>query len=294
MKQDIRNPDFHTLETIVHNALSEDIGDGDITTESILNSDRILEGRFIAKADGIIAGLELARITFSQLDENIKFTAFCNDGDSIEKKTLIASVSGSGRAILSAERTALNFLQRMSGIATLTRRYVDAAADSGAVILDTRKTAPGLRAADKWAVELGGGKNHRFGLYDMVMIKENHIAVAGSITEAVRQVRNYDEKHRPIEVEVKNLEELRETLKLSVDRILLDNMTRDLMREAVQITRGTTALEASGNVNLDNVADIASTGVDFISVGALTHSVPALDISLLLDDSIPERKWRDK
>jgi len=270
------------IESFIQTALTEDIGDGDVTTNCIIPPDTALTGQFIAKADGVVAGLAVAQLTFSLLDKGSNFTSYCSDGDYTKNKSVIATVTGPGRALLSGERVALNLLQRMSGIATMTRQFVDAVDGTAAVILDTRKTAPGLRLLDKWAVELGGGQNHRFGLYDMVMIKDNHIAAAGSITEAISRVRACDERHRPIEVEVKNLDELRETLKLAVDRILLDNMSPAQMREAVQITQGRTPLEASGNVNLDTVAGIAATGVDFISVGALTHSVKAMDISLLL------------
>ena len=202
----------------------------------------------------------------------------------MEKGVEIARITGQGRAILSGERVALNLLQRMSGIATLTRQFVEAVRGTSAVILDTRKTMPGLRMLDKCAVRLGGGQNHRFGLYDMVMIKDNHIAAVGSITQAVAQVRAHDQQRRPIEVEVKNLEELAETLPLNVDRILLDNMTPAMMRDAVRLTNRRVPLEASGNVSLENVAAIAATGVDYISIGKLTHSAKALDISLLLSE----------
>jgi len=270
------------IRPIIQNALAEDLGDGDVTTTCIISPETTLTGQFIAKANGIVAGLTVAQMTFALLDERVNFASSCSDSDYANNGTVIATVTGSGRALLSGERVALNLLQRMSGIATMTRQFVDAVSGTQAVILDTRKTAPGLRLLDKWAVELGGGQNHRFGLYDMVMIKDNHIAAAGSITEAVNRVRACDERQRPIEVEVKNLAELRETLELAVDRILLDNMSPAQMREAVQITQGRTPLEASGNVNLNTVADIAATGVDYISVGALTHSVQAMDISLLL------------
>jgi len=192
----------------------------------------------------------------------------------------VADVVGPGRAILAAERTALNFMQRMSGIATLTHRYVEAVAGTRAIILDTRKTAPGIRVLDKWAVRLGGGQNHRMGLYDMVLIKDNHIAACGGITAAVERVRAHNSQSLLIEVEVKNLHELREALALKVDRIMLDNMGLDDMREAVRIAAGRVPLEASGGVNLQTVAAIAATGVDYISAGELTHSVRALDISL--------------
>jgi nicotinate-nucleotide pyrophosphorylase (carboxylating) len=253
-----------------------------VTTNCIISPEVMLEGQFIAKAAGIVAGLEVVRQTFALIDKQVQFTPHVADGDAVTTGMIIATVNGSGRALLSGERVALNLLQRMSGIATLTRQFVNAVAGTGAIILDTRKTAPGLRMLDKWAVELGGGQNHRFGLYDMVMIKDNHIAAAGSITEAVQRVRAGDDRRRPIEVEVKNLDELRETLELAVDRILLDNMSLTEMSQAVDITNHRTPLEASGNVSLETVAEIAATGVDYISAGALTHSVQALDISLLL------------
>jgi nicotinate-nucleotide pyrophosphorylase (carboxylating) len=210
----------------------------------------------------------------------VELSPSASDGDGVARGQVFATIHGPCRALLTGERVALNFLQRMSGIATLTRRFVEAVEGTRAVILDTRKTAPGLRLLDKWAVRLGGGQNHRIGLYDMALIKDNHIAAVGSITEAVKRVRALDERHRPIEVEVTSLEQLREALPLDVDRILLDNMSLDQMREAVRAANGKTPLEASGNVTLDNVAQVAATGVDFISVGALTHSVKALDISL--------------
>jgi nicotinate-nucleotide pyrophosphorylase (carboxylating) len=271
------------IKPIIQNALVEDIGDGDVTTDCIIPPEAMLEGQFIAKADGIVAGLDVVRLTFCLIDERVQFTPHIADGEAVATGATIAIVSGSGRALLSGERVALNLLQRMSGIATLTRHFVDAVSNTKAVILDTRKTAPGLRLLDKWAVTLGGGQNHRSGLYDMVLIKDNHIAAAGSITEAIKRVRENDQRSRAIEVEVKTLAELKETLELAVERILLDNMSPAQMREAVQIANGRTPLEASGNVSLENVAGIAATGVDYISVGALTHSVRALDISLLLN-----------
>ncbi|RME85405.1 MAG: carboxylating nicotinate-nucleotide diphosphorylase [Caldilineae bacterium] len=278
------SPDLQSeIDEIIRCALTEDIGSGDITTESIIPADASYRGRFIAKADGVVAGLAVASRVFRLLDERIVFHPAVADGAAVSAHTEIARISGPGRAILGGERTALNLLQRMSGIATQTRAYVQAVAGTGAVILDTRKTAPGLRRLDKMAVRLGGGSNHRFGLFDMVLIKDNHIAAVGSITEAVRRVRACDNLHRPIEVEVSDLEQLREALALSVDRIMLDNMSLDVMREAVRITAGRVPLEASGNVSLATVAAIAATGVDYISVGALTHSVTALDISLELE-----------
>lgn len=270
-------------KAIVRRALSEDIGDGDVTSQCILPPDATLGGQFIAKETGVVAGLEVVRLTFSMLGENVQFTPHMTDGDQVEMGQVIAAISGPGRALLNGERVALNFLQRMSGIATLTRRFVEAVQGTSAIILDTRKTAPGLRPLDKWAVRLGGGQNHRLGLYDMVLVKDNHIAAVGSISEAVARVRANDKRGRPIEVEVKTLVELQEALALELDRIMLDNMSLAEMREAVRLANGRVPLEASGNVNLENVGAIAATGVDYISVGMLTHSVQALDISLELE-----------
>jgi nicotinate-nucleotide pyrophosphorylase (carboxylating) len=292
------------IQAIVERALAEDVGSGDVTSQWILPPELGVHGHLLAKAQGVLAGLEVARQVFQQVDERIALQARMKDGHALSKGDIVATVEGPAASILTAERTALNFLQRMSGIATLTGRYVEAVAGTPAVILDTRKTAPGLRLLDKWAVRLGGGQNHRLGLYDMVLIKDNHIAAAGGITQAVERVRlrtrpgpgpePFDpaqdvpvEGLRPepveglaVEVEVKSLAELEEALALRVDRIMLDNMDLDEMRRAVEITAGRVPLEASGNVTLENVAAIAATGVDYISVGALTHSVKALDISL--------------
>jgi nicotinate-nucleotide pyrophosphorylase (carboxylating) len=270
------------IEAIVRRALEEDMGDGDVTTNCTLSPTAILKGQVMAKEAGIVAGLEVAKLTFALLDEHVEFTPSATDGDPVKVAMTIATLSGPGRALLSGERVALNFLQRMSGIATLTHRFVEAVQGTPAVILDTRKTAPGLRFLDKWAVRLGGGQNHRFGLYDMVLIKDNHIAAVGSISQAVERVRAGDKRRRPIEVEVKTLAELQEALELGIDRIMLDNMSPAEMRQAVSLTNGRAPLEASGNITLENVATVAATGVNYISVGALTHSVEALDISLLL------------
>ncbi len=270
------------LMNIVQQALTEDIGEGDITSNSIIPIDAHFEGDFIAKEEGVIAGLEIVKLTFHSINDNIRFLPYVKDGQTIPQGEIIASVSGPGRSILSAERIALNFLQRMSGIATITRRFADAVHGTSTKILDTRKTIPGLRTLDKWAVRLGGGYNHRFGLYDMALIKENHIIAAGSIPEAVKRVRQKISHEIAIEVEVRNLEELKEALGLEIDRILLDNMSIKDLKSAVKVTEGKIPLEASGNINLDNVKVIAETGVDYVSVGMLTHSVKALDISLIL------------
>jgi len=271
------------IETILRAALAEDLGDGDVTTECTVPAESALAGRFLAKAAGVAAGLEVAARTLTLVDPAVSVSWSVADGESVAPGTVLGTVLGPGRALLSGERTALNILQRMSGIATLTRQFVDAVAGTRAVILDTRKTAPGLRALDKWAVRLGGGQNHRHGLYDMVLIKDNHIAaVGGDIAAAVAAVRASDPRRRPIEVEVRTLDELRAALPLNVDRLLLDNMDLDTMRAAVRMAAGRTPLEASGNMSLDRVPAVAATGVDFISVGALTHSAAALDISLKL------------
>ena len=273
-------PDAALVREIVRWTLREDIGDGDVTTNWTIPPGARLRGRFLIKAEGVVAGLEVARTVFGEIDSTVAFTAFVPDGQAVQPGDVVADVVGPGRAILAAERTALNFMQRMSGIATLTHRYVEAVAGTRAIILDTRKTAPGIRVLDKWAVRLGGGQNHRMGLYDMVLIKDNHIAACGGITAAVERVRAHNSQSLLIEVEVKNLHELREALALKVDRIMLDNMGLDDMREAVRIAAGRVPLEASGGVNLQTVAAIAATGVDYISAGELTHSVRALDISL--------------
>ncbi|MGB5050925.1 MAG: carboxylating nicotinate-nucleotide diphosphorylase [Caldilineaceae bacterium] len=264
-------------------ALDEDIGDGDVTTLSIVPADARGKGRLIAKAAGVVAGLAVAQTAFQLVDESVRFEPLVAEGAQVKPGDLLAQVSGPTRALLTGERTALNFLQRMSGIASLTHRFVDAVAGTGTVILDTRKTTPGLRAFDKWAVRLGGGQNHRFGLFDMALIKENHIVAAGGISAAVDRVRSADRRGRPIEVEVTNLDELKETLALGVDRIMLDNMGLAKMREAVAITAGSTPLEASGGASLETAAAIAATGVDYISVGKPTHSFESLDISFLLE-----------
>jgi nicotinate-nucleotide pyrophosphorylase (carboxylating) len=277
--------ELYILHSIIHRALEEDIGDGDITTLSTIQAKSILKGTFVAKESGIIAGLEVVSETFKYLDPRAAFSQKVRDGQQVVKGTVLATIRGRGRALLTAERTSLNFLQRMSGIATLTRAYVDAIKGTSAVILDTRKTSPGNRLLDKHAVLIGGGANHRFGLFDMVLIKDNHIAAAGGITQAVTQVWATDTMKRLIEVEVKNLQELREALSLKVDRILLDNMDIKTLRKAVRFTAGRIPLEASGNITLKNVAAAAKTGVDMISIGALTHSVRALDISFLVQST---------
>ena len=265
------------LDTI-QRALAEDIGAGDATTLSIVPPDATMRGQIIAKQDGIIAGLDVARAAYELLDSAVEFSPQLADGSRVTRAGLLALVSGRTSSLLTAERTALNFLGRMSGIATLTRQFVDAVAGTRAVILDTRKTAPGLRAVDKLAVKLGGGGNHRIGLYDMILIKDNHIDYAGGIEEAVRRAKAA-RSGLQIEVEARTMNDVRVALSLGVERILLDNMSVEMMAEAVRLTNGRAKLEASGNVTLETVRAIAETGVDFISVGALTHSAKVFDVS---------------
>ena len=265
---------------IIQNALREDIGTGDITTLSTVNSRKKGRALAVAKDDFIVAGMDIFEETFKSVDQNIEVKKLNKDGYPAKKGDILAEVSGSLSGILHAERVSLNLLQRMCGIATLTSQYVRAVRGTRAKILDTRKTAPGLRVLDKLAVKLGGGTNHRIGLYDGVLIKDNHIEAAGSITAAVKAVRKNLSRSMKIEVETKNIPEVREALSCGVEIIMLDNMTIPVMKKAVALVAGRALLEASGNVSLQNVADIAAIGVDFISVGALTHSVKAADISL--------------
>lgn len=263
----------------ISRALAEDIGSGDVTTDAIVPANASLHGRIVAKEDGVVAGLEVAKKVMLSLDQRVHFLSRVEDGTKVERGTVLADLDGPARSLLTGERIALNFLGRMSGIATLTRKFVDAVSTTKAVILDTRKTAPGLRLTDKLAVRLGGGQNHRTGLFDMVLIKDNHIDFAGSITAAVERVRASGTKLE-IEVETRTLDHVREALSLGVERILLDNMSTGTMRKAVTICAGRAKLEASGNVTLDNVLEVAGTGVDYISVGALTHSPKVFDVSL--------------
>jgi len=266
---------------LIELAIDEDIGPGDATSEAVLPADLALCGQIIAKRAGVIAGLPVAEAVFRRVDPALRLSSHVRDGDSVTPGDVVAEVNGPGRGMLAAERLALNFLQHLSGIATLTRAFVDAVDGTRATVLDTRKTHPGYRVLEKYAVRMGGGHNHRMSLHDMLLVKDNHIEAAGSITTAVEQARSLH-PDLPIEVEVKNLEELREAVGLNVDRIMLDNMDLDQMQEAVRLTGGRVRLEASGGVDLERVAAIAATGVDYISIGALTHSAPALDLSMLV------------
>jgi nicotinate-nucleotide pyrophosphorylase (carboxylating) len=264
-------------------AIEEDRGPGDWTSRWIVPARTRLRARILARAAGVIAGLTPALAVFMRLDGRIETHFLVQEGSRVAAGDVIAEVRGPGRAILTGERVALNFLQHLSGIATLTRRFVDAIEGTRAQILDTRKTTPGWRALEKAAVRAGGGTNHRFGLYDVVLIKDNHIAQAGGVREAIRRVRDHNTRALPVIVEVTTLEDLAVALAENVDRILLDNMELETMREAVRRVRQhepRPEIEASGNMALERVRAVAETGVDFISVGALTHSSPALDVSL--------------
>jgi nicotinate-nucleotide pyrophosphorylase (carboxylating) len=274
------------VSRLIELALLEDIGMGDLTSDAIIPDSQLGRAELLCKEDGIVAGLEVAALVFQYCDHSITVTSLVHDGQLAQKGQPIAKIDGSVKSILKGERTALNFLQRMSGIATATHKYVHAVAGTNAKISDTRKTAPGLRVLDKWAVRLGGGFNHRFGLDDMVLIKDNHIIAAGGITQAVGLCKKYlgtEEIEVQIEVETKNLTEVQEALHCAgIRRIMLDNFPLDEMRRTVDMIAHRVEVEASGGVNLQTVRPIAETGVDFISVGALTHSVTGLDISLEL------------
>jgi len=268
------------IERVILTALKEDIGSGDLTTNLIIEKKQRAEAFFLVKEDGIIAGLAIAKMVLQKLNKKIAWKSFVKDGDFVTAGTRIAEVKGSLRALLTGERTALNILQRISGIATVANSFVKIVNGTNAKILDTRKTVPGLRMFDKYAVKIGGGTNHRFGLFDMVLIKDNHIKAAGSITNAVAKIRKGVTKKIKIEVETSTLDEVREALKNNVEIIMLDNMPVAIMKEAVKIIAGKAKVEASGNVNFKSIKAIAETGVDYISIGALTHSVKALDISM--------------
>ena len=268
------------LERVAYAALAEDVGDGDVTTEATVDADATGSAELVVKEPGVVCGLGVAEAVFRALDPELLFEPLVEEGSAVSAGTTVARVTGPERAILTGERTALNFLARLSGIATLTRRYVDAVEGTGAAILDTRKTTPGLRALEKHAVVCGGGKNHRFGLDDGVLVKDNHLRSAGSVATAVERVRAATPL--PVEVECDTLEQVSEALAAGADAILLDNMTPERLRAAVALASARARLEASGGVTLENVRDVAETGVHEISVGALTHSARSLDVSLEL------------
>jgi nicotinate-nucleotide pyrophosphorylase (carboxylating) len=272
----------HMLDALILSALAEDVGSGDVTTAAVLSGEENGYARVVAKSELVVAGIDIFRQVFFAVDDRIAIAVCQQDSQQVRKGQVVAEITGSLAGILIAERVALNFFQRMCGIATATRQYVEAVAGTKAKILDTRKTAPGLRILDKYAVRIGGGANHRFGLSNAVLIKDNHIEAAGGIGTAVARVRQRASHTLKIEVEVKNFQELNEAIQAGVDIIMLDNMSVPDMREAVLHVNGRIPLEASGNVTLATVRQIAETGVDFISVGALTHSVKAADLSLLV------------
>lgn len=272
------------VDRIIENALLEDIHTGDITTQAVVPGKREAKARLVAKEAFVLAGIHVAARVFNILDREAVFTPCFADGDVVTKGNTIAEIKGDASSLLQGERVALNLLQRMSGVATLTARYRDAVKGAKARVVDTRKTTPGLRQLEKYAVRVGGGHNHRTGLYDGILIKENHISAAGGISLAVQRAREFAPHTMRIEVETENLEQVKEAMAAGADIIMLDNMDLEMMRRAVALVDGKALLEASGGVNLDTIADIAATGVDIISVGALTHSARAMDISMLLEE----------
>ena len=268
------------LDSILRSALEEDMGTGDITTLTTIPDDARAHGRYIAKESGIICGLDVAKRVFELLSDDIEFTAYKKDGDAVEKGEVIAEVTGNAINVLTGERVGLNLMQRLSGVATQTNKAVKSVEGTNAKICDTRKTTPGLRVLEKYAVRAGGGTNHRFNLADGILIKDNHIVAAGSITKAVAAARNNAPHTLKIEVEVENFDQLSEALEAGADIIMLDNMSNDDMTKAVKLIDGRAVVEASGNMGERDLLEVAKTGVDLISIGALTHSVKSLDISL--------------
>ena len=273
---------LRSLDPLIELAFEEDIGIGDITTDATVPPTQMGVGTLFAKSEGVVTGLPVAERVFAKLDETLTFRGLVNDGDAVIAGTPIAEVQGSAKTILIGERTALNFLQRLSGIATLTAQFVEAVADYDTKIVDTRKTAAGWRAVQKYAVRVGGGQNHRFGLYDGVLIKDNHIVAAGGIGNAVQRARQTVPHTAKIEVEVETLDQVDEALKAGADILLLDNMSPSIMKSVVHEVGDLAVTEASGGITLDKVKTVAATGVDLISVGALTHSAMPMDISLTL------------
>ena len=272
-----------SLKTFITNALEEDIQDGDHSTLSTIPKDLQQKAKLLVKEDCILAGVELAEIIFKQFDKNLNIEVLIKDGESAKVGDIAFYVEGSARSILSTERLVLNCMQRMSGIATLTHDWDSRLLGTKTKLLDTRKTTPNFRICEKWAVAIGGGTNHRYGLYDMIMLKDNHIDYNGSITNAVKMAKDYVKKLKKplkIEVETRNLEEVEEAIKSGADRIMLDNMDVPTMKKAVQLIKGKAESEASGGITREMLKDVASTGVDFISAGALTHSADNIDLSL--------------
>jgi len=277
--------DKQLIDQFIINALKEDVGDGDHTSLATIPAGTTGKAKLLVKDNGILAGVELAAEIFHIVDDKLKLTVFLNDGAEVKYGDVAFEVEGDTQSILKAERLVLNCMQHMSGIATVTNEFVDVLKGTNTKVLDTRKTTPGMRYLDKWAVRIGGGVNHRFGLYDMILIKDNHVDYAGGISEAIEGARNYlaaNNKKLAIEIEVRNLDELEEVLQTGgVDRILLDNFNFSDLREAVNMIEGHFITEASGGITIDNIREYAETGVDYISIGAsLTHSVKSLDLSL--------------
>ena len=274
--------DWSQVELIIDSALREDIGSGDMTTELLFPGDTKCKAIIIAKEDGVAAGIPVAERVFRKLDENILWNQKKREGETLKPGDILAGIEASPRIILTGERLALNFLQRLSGIASLTSRFVKAVEGLSVKIVDTRKTAPGLRILDKYGVSVGGGYNHRFGLHDGILIKDNHIRITGGITQAVKLIRKRIKAESKIEVETSTLAEVMEAISAGADVIMLDNMPTEVMRQAVEIINRKALTEASGGINLENVRNVAETGVDFVSIGALTHSPRALDIALYM------------
>ncbi len=268
------------IDPIIDAALQEDMPSGDITSENIIPPESASEAFIVAKEKGILAGMEVAERVFKKVDPALNFARYAEDGCLVEKGEKLALLKGSSISLLKGERTALNFLQRLSGIATTTNYFLQELKGSQTKVLDTRKTTPGLRMLEKYAVKVGGGKNHRFSLSDMVLIKDNHLKIVGSITEAVERAKAKVEDRIKVEVETRSVEEVKEAYSCGADMIMLDNMSLEEMKEAVRWIDGRVPLEASGNITLDRLREIASLGVDFVSVGSLTHSYKSLDISM--------------
>jgi len=271
------------MRDLIQRALEEDLGAGDLTSRAVVPENSLATGVVIAKADGVVAGIDVVAAVFAAVDQELSVELRAADGDHVAPGDELLALRGNARAILAGERVALNLLGRLSGVATLTARYVAAIDGTGTRILDTRKTTPGMRALEKAAVVAGGGISHRFGLYDAILVKENHVRVAGGVGEAARRALAGAPKDVVVEIEVETLEELDEALAAGIGRVLLDNMDPGVLRAAVERTAGQAELEASGGITLETARAVAETGVDFISVGALTHSAPALDVSLLFD-----------
>lgn len=284
MPQIVTHLDKELIHQFIKYTLAEDVGDGDHTSLSTIPAGATGKAKLLVKDEGVLAGVELAAEIFHIVDPNLKLTVFINDGATVKYGDVAFEVEGSSRNILTAERLVLNCMQRMSGIATKTREIVELLKDTGTHVLDTRKTTPGLRYLEKWAVRIGGGVNHRFGLYDMILIKDNHVDYAGGIRQAIESANHYlkeNNKQLAIEIEVRNIDELRQVLETGgVNRILLDNFNFDDLRTAVKLVNGSYVTEASGGITIDNISEYAKCGVDYISVGALTHSVKSLDLSL--------------